>query len=82
MGNLRFPEGVQLGGPLHDVFSLGYHIGGQGGRGQWNVSRASWAAPPDKVHKGVLPAEGKIFRLREGKWDFRPLLYQSSVIIY
>ena len=72
MGNLRFPEGVQLGGPLHDVFSLGYHIGGQGGRGQWNVSRASWAAPPDKVHKGVLPAEGKIFSTPRGKMGLPP----------
>ena len=73
MGNLLFPEGVQLGGPLYGVFSLGYHIGGQGGRGQWNVSRASWAAPPDKVHKGVLPAEGEIFSTPRGKMGLPPI---------
>lgn len=79
MGNLLFPEGVQLGGPLYGVFSLGYHIGGQGGRGQWNVSRASWAAPPDKVHKGGLPAMGKFFSLPGTERGLPPLYFIKVV---
>lgn len=35
-----------------------------------------------KCTKGFCRRRGKFFRPRGGKWDFRPLLYQSSVIIY